>query len=67
MSEICWECFNKIMDTEDPQYKFILSGDEELCEECGQIKHVIVRMKRRYIWAELLRDFLSSLSERYHK
>lgn len=43
MSEICLECLNKIMQTNDPPNKYVLSKDLELCEECGQMKHIVIR------------------------
>ena len=36
------------MDTNDPPKKYIISKELELCEGCGEYKHVIVRVKDRY-------------------
>lgn len=44
MSEFCLECWNKLNGTNDPAHKFVLSRDLDLCEECGCLKHVIVKM-----------------------
>lgn len=42
MAEFCLECWNKINETNDSKWRYILSWDLELCEECGEYKHVIV-------------------------
>ena len=64
MAEFCLACWNKIMDTDDPAKKYIISRDLDLCEECGQWKPVIVRIKRRYVAAERLREIIDCLH--YH-
>lgn len=43
MSEICLECWRKISDEREPGWKYILSREFDLCEECGEWKRVIVR------------------------
>ena len=43
MSEICLECYNEIMGTNDPPEKYVLSKDLDICEECGEMKHIIIR------------------------
>ena len=42
MAEFCLECWNKINETQDSKWRYVLSKDYELCEECGQYKCVIV-------------------------
>lgn len=49
MAEFCLDCWNKIMETNDPKQKFILSREPDFCEECGQWKPVIVRVKLRFL------------------
>lgn len=41
MAEFCLDCWNKIMETNDPKQKFILSRKPDFCEECRQWKPVI--------------------------
>ena len=53
MAELCLDCLNKIMNTNDPARKYILTWKKELCEECGMHKRVIIRMKYRYIANEM--------------
>ena len=61
MSEICVDCWNKIKNAKDTEKMYIVSKDLDLCEECGEYKHVIVRMKKWYIWKENLGDFIFAL------
>ena len=42
MSEICLECWNKLNETQDSKWRYVLSWDKDLCEECGEYKRVIV-------------------------
>lgn len=48
MAELCLQCWNKINGTHDPESKYIISKDLELCEECGKLKHVIVVERKSY-------------------
>ena len=63
MSEFCLDCYNKIMETRERKKKFVFSLCPELCEECGQYKRVIVRVKMRYI----LKEELTEAVVRYRK
>ena len=56
MAEFCLQCWNKIMETNDPPKKYILSRKPDLCEECRQWKLVIVRVKTHYLIMERLRE-----------
>lgn len=42
MAEFCIDCWNKINETHDPKWRYVLSWNKDLCEECGQNKRVIV-------------------------
>lgn len=48
MAEFCLWCWNRINGTEDNERKYILSKDLDLCEDCGEWKHVIVAERRFY-------------------
>ncbi len=48
MAEFCLDCWNKLNETNDSKRKYVISKDLDLCEGCGEYKHVIVRMKRYY-------------------
>lgn len=62
MAEFCLECWNKIMGSDDPPQKYIFSSEPELCEECGEWKLIIIRIKQRYVfkeWKENAKDYFS--------
>ena len=48
MAEFCLDCFNKINKSNDGEEKFVLSKDLDLCEGCGQWKHVVIMERRAY-------------------
>ncbi len=56
MAEFCLDCWNKIMGTNDPAKKYLISKEPTLCEECGKWKPAIIRMKGRYIAAEWFQE-----------
>ena len=64
MAEFCLDCWNKIMGSNDSSRKYMLSEDLDLCEECGEMKPVIVRIKWRYAtvewFFECIEDFRKS-------
>ena len=45
MAEFCWECWNKVHEMDAPKRAFSLSWGKELCEECGQMKRVVVDLR----------------------
>lgn len=55
MAEFCVECWNKLNGTNDPQWKYVLSWERDLCEGCGRWKRVIVGERT---WLLRLRSFL---------
>ena len=54
MSELCLDCLNKLMETNDTEKKYIISKEFDLCEECGEWKPVIIRMKLRYMIQDMI-------------
>lgn len=42
MAEFCLECWKEIGGTEATENQYIVSEELELCEGCGEWKHVIV-------------------------
>lgn len=50
MAEICLECWRKLSGEQEPRWKYILSGELDLCEECGEWKRVIVRERFVVPW-----------------
>ena len=43
MAEICLECWRKLSGEQEPRWKYVLSRELDLCEECSEWKRVIVR------------------------
>ncbi len=64
MAEFCPNCWNRIHDTNDPEKIYVLSRDLDLCEGCGQWKHVIVRLRTRYMIKDMLQNWLSGRHSR---
>jgi len=54
MAEFCLDCWNKIMETNDPKNKFVLSRKPDFCEECRQWKSVILPARKSYLLLQLL-------------
>ena len=48
MAEFCLDCWNKINGTDDGEKKYIISEDFDLCEGCGEWKHVIIMERKAY-------------------
>ena len=46
MAEFCFDCFKEMMETEDEQWRYILTNELELCEGCGQYKKVVIVERR---------------------
>ena len=55
MAEFCLGCWNKLNNTNDSKWRYRLSWEEDLCEECGQYKQVIVAERG---WSRLQRVFV---------
>ena len=41
MAEFCLDCWNEINECELSEHTCVLSKDFELCEGCGQMKHIV--------------------------
>lgn len=59
MADFCVDCLNKLEEAVPPKPKsaYILSKELELCEECGQYKHIVI-VERKYYWLRKLRIVL---------
>lgn len=53
MAEICLDCWNKLNGTNDSESKYILSKEAGFCEECGEMKNIIIVEKKTYIYRKL--------------
>lgn len=56
MSEFCIDCWNQLMEKNDPPEKYVISRNLGLCEGCGEMKPVIVAIKKRHIIKEWIID-----------
>lgn len=64
MAEFCVECWNRLMESDSPPEKYVLSRELDLCEECGEWKKVIVRVKRWYLFKEWVFMLMAYLRKR---
>lgn len=42
MAEICLDCWNKLNQTNDSKWRYVLSWELDFCEECEEYKRVII-------------------------
>lgn len=72
MAEFCVDCWNKINGTNYPQSRYILSEEPDLCEECGEVKKVIIAEKKTGIYKRLRyitlpSEFIYAIIKRVHR
>ena len=48
MAEFCLECWNKLNGTDKPECEYIMSKKNEFCEECWELKRIVIRERERY-------------------
>ena len=53
MSEFCLSCFNRFSECGLTEKDVILTGDEELYEDCDQMKQTVIRFRRDTVWFKL--------------
>lgn len=51
------------MDCNDPPEKYVISGELDLCEGCGEWKPVIIRVRRRFLIADWFRDRIEGVNK----
>ena len=56
VAEFCLDCWNKLNETNDSKWRYVLSWEKEPCEECGQYKRVIITERRWSLLQRLLSD-----------
>ncbi len=44
MAELCRECFLEMYDADLKKKKIIVSKEPDLCENCGMMKNVVVKI-----------------------
>ena len=45
MAEFCLDCWNKLNNSNFTDKDYVISRELDLCEECGQWKPVIIRVR----------------------
>lgn len=63
MAEFCLDCWNKRCNENFTEKEYVLSKELDLCEECGQWKPVIVRVRR----FPALYTLRTSLCSKFHR
>ncbi len=53
MAEFCLDCWNRLNHSQDTEWDWIISKELDLCEGCGQWKHVLVRPRRHKLLCDL--------------
>jgi hypothetical protein len=48
MAEFCPDCWNRLNGFKDGEKKYIVSMGLDLCEGCGELKHVIITEQENY-------------------
>lgn len=56
MAEFCPDCYRKVLGEEKENHMLIISRDYDLCEGCGQYKHVVDGEKNwyEYFYSQIL-------------
>jgi len=64
MAEFCLECWNKLNETNDSKWRYVLSDEKDLCEECGQYKNVIIIERRWSRFQRILSEAISNITSK---
>ncbi len=62
MAEFCLDCWNKFNHTNDGEENYVISRYLDLCEGCGEYKHVIIVDKRENYYNHYCNNFLSEIA-----
>ena len=52
MAEFCLDCWNKLNQTNDSKWRYVISWQKDFCEGCAQYKRVIIKER---IWSRVQR------------
>lgn len=61
MSEICPDCLGKILGEDISPYRYIISRELDLCEECGKLSHVVVCERKWSRSLSMLKDMAEAI------
>lgn len=65
MAEFCLDCYNRCNGMNDSKWRYVLSCEKDLCEECKQYKKVIVVERRWSRTQKLLTEAIENLKNHY--
>lgn len=54
MAEFCVDCWNRLNGTDEKEEKYFLTKHLDLCEDCGEYKHVII-IERKYYYKRIFK------------
>ena len=58
MAEFYLECFNKYFSDEKLTEKDVVM-DDDLCEECGEWKSCVIKIRKRSIFKRIIKQMLN--------
>ena len=61
MAEFCLECLNKLNKTNHSKWRYVLSWEKDLCEECGEYKRVVIVER---VWSRVYRKLTELIEYR---
>lgn len=61
MAEFCLECWNKLNETNGKKWRYWLSWEYDLCEECGEYRKVIITER---LCSRVQRKLVQSIGKR---
>ena len=68
MAEYCFDCYNQVLGIKCDKSEVELSLDLDLCEGCGEMKQVVICMRRHFFYNEAFLVFYVIAEEsRTHK
>lgn len=64
MAEFCLECLRRVDGVNHDEDDFVYSEELELCEGCGEMKHIVVKYREETFTEFLKRIVLKELQNR---
>ncbi len=53
MADFCLDCWNEMLNKNDPASTYIITKELYLCEGCAEFKPVVIALRKNYIWRRL--------------
>ena len=61
MAEFCLDCWNELNGTDYDESEYIISEELDLCEGCGEYKHVIIEKRQEFYMFEYIISIIFKL------